>query len=157
VLASAAHAAAPPVPGFASFTAIGDVSNYTNPDVWEHHSVDVTAWVAGASNAQLSFDFANDPVAPGAPSTHAATDAHLYFASDSGSYFLNFKFFRPLDEPFANASSHLQHPRPDRLRSPHPHAHARGARARDLGTDAGRSRWLGRADASTRGGAMLST
>jgi len=107
-LASAAHAAVPPVPGFPSFAAIGDVSNYTNPGVWEHHGVDVTAWVAGASSAQLSFDFANDLEGTGSTSTNAPTNAHLYFASDSGSYFLNFEYFRPLDDPFANSSSHLR-------------------------------------------------
>ncbi len=106
-LASAAHAA-PPVPGFPSFAAIGDVSNYTNPGVWEHHGVDVTAWVAGASNAQLSFDFANDLEGTGSTATNAPTNAHLYFASDSGAYFLNFEYFRPLDDPFANSSSHLR-------------------------------------------------
>ena len=104
-LASAAHAA---VPSFSSFAAIGDVSNYTNPGVWEHHGVDVTAWVAGASNAQLSFDFANDLEGTGSTATNAPTNAHLYFASDSGSYFLNFEYFRPLDDPFANSSSHLR-------------------------------------------------
>ncbi len=104
-LASAAHAAVPPL---ASFAAIGDVSNYTNPGVWEHHGVDVTAWVAGASNAQLSFDFANDLEGTGSTATNAPTNAHLYFASDSGSYFLNFEYFRPLDDPFANSSSHLR-------------------------------------------------
>lgn len=104
-LASAAHAA---VPSFSSFAAIGDVSNYTNPGVWEHHGVDVTAWVAGASNAQLSFDFANDLEGTGSTATNAPTNAHLYFASDSGSYFLNFEYFRPLEDPFANSSSHLR-------------------------------------------------
>lgn len=106
-LASAAHGA-PPVPGFASFAAIGDVSNDTNPGVWEHHGVDVTAWVAGASNAQLGFDFANDLEGTGSTATNVPTNAHLYFASDNGAYFLNFEYFRPLDDPFANSSSHLR-------------------------------------------------
>ena len=54
-LASAAHAA-PPVPGFPSFAAIGDVSNYTNPGVWEHHGVDVAAaWFAGANDSSMTM------------------------------------------------------------------------------------------------------
>ena len=89
-LASVAHAG---LPSFASFTSIGDVSNYTNPGVWEHHAVDVTSLVAGATNAQLSFNFANDLQGTGSTSTNNPTNAHLYFASDSAGYYLNFEFF----------------------------------------------------------------
>lgn len=71
-LASAAHAA-PPVPGLPSFAAIGDVSNAANQGGWEHHGVDGTTWVTGASNAQLGFDFANDLEGTGSTATHAPT------------------------------------------------------------------------------------
>ncbi len=104
-LASAAQAALPP---FASFTAIGNVSNYSYPETWQHHSIDVTSLVAGAANAQLSFDFTNTQFLPGTAYTPAGTNAHLYFASDSGGYYLNFEFFRPLNDIFANSSSHLR-------------------------------------------------
>lgn len=89
-IASAAHAA---LPSFASFTSIGSVSNYTNPGVWEHHAIDVTSLVAGATNAQLSFNFANDLQGTGSTSTDNPTNAQLYFASDSAGYYLNFEFF----------------------------------------------------------------
>src|SRR4051812_22036155 len=85
-LASTANAAPP----FSSFVAIGDVSNYTNPGVWEHHQIDVTALVSGAANAQLSFDFANDLAGTGSTSTNLPTNAHLYFGSDGSGYYLNF-------------------------------------------------------------------
>ena len=104
-LASAASAATPP---FASFTQISNVSNYTNPGVWQHHTLDVTSLIGGALNAQLSFDFANDLEGTGSTATNAPTNAHLYFASSGGDHYLNFEYFRPLDEPFANSSSHLR-------------------------------------------------
>jgi len=105
--ASAASAAPP----FSSFVPIGDVSNYTYPGVWEHHQIDVTALVSGAISAQLSFDFANDLAGTGSTSTNLPTNAHLYFASDSAGYYLNFEyFFVPAtpSAPFGNASSHLR-------------------------------------------------
>jgi len=104
-LASAASAATPP---FASFTQISNVSNYTNPGVWQHHTLDVTSLIGGVLNAQLSFDFANDLEGTGSTATNAPTNAHLYFASSDGDHYLNFEYFRPLDEPFANSSSHLR-------------------------------------------------
>ena len=107
-LASAVHAALPP---FASFSAIGNVSDYTNPGVWENHLVDVTALIDGASNAQLSFGFANDLPGTGSTSTNSPTNAHLWFAAQDGSYYLNFEyFFVPATdtEPFGNSSAHLR-------------------------------------------------
>jgi hypothetical protein len=104
-LASAAQAALPP---FASFTAIGNASNYSYPETWQHHTIDVTALLPGAVSAQLNFDFTNTQFVPGTTYTPAGTNAHLYFASDSGGHYLNFEFFRPLDDLFANSSSHLR-------------------------------------------------
>jgi PEP-CTERM motif len=104
-MASAARAALPP---FASFTAIGNVSNYSYPETWEHHTLDVTSLLPGAASAQLSFDFTNTQFVPGTTYTPAGTNAHLYFASDSAGYYLNFEFFRPLNDIFANSSSHLR-------------------------------------------------
>ena len=89
-LAASAHAAPPP---FASFTAIGNASNYSSPGVWEHNQMNVTAFVAGASSATLSFDIANDLPGTGSTSTNLPTNAHLYFASEAGSYFMNFEYF----------------------------------------------------------------
>jgi len=106
-LASVASAAPP----FSAFVSIGDVSNYSNPGVWEHHQIDVTALVSGAANAQLSFDFANDLAGTGSTSTNLPTNAHLYFASDSAGYYLNFEyFFVPATPtvPFGNSSAHLR-------------------------------------------------
>ena len=60
-LASAASAATPP---FANFTQISDVFNFTNPGVWEHHTLDVTGLVAGAAKCgeQASPDSAGGAV-----------------------------------------------------------------------------------------------
>jgi hypothetical protein len=105
---ASAASAAPPL---SSFVPIGDVSNYSNPGVWEHHQIDVTALVSGAIDAQLSFDFANDLAGTGSTSTNLPTNAHLYFAGDSAGFYLNFEyFFVPATPtaPFGNASSHLR-------------------------------------------------
>jgi len=90
VLALSAHAALPPL---ASFNAIGNASNYSNPGVWQHGEVNVSAFVAGASSAMLSFDIANDLPGTGSTSTNLPTNAHLYFAADDGSYYMNFEYF----------------------------------------------------------------
>ena len=107
-LAASAHAAPPP---FGSFTAVGNASNDSNPGVWEHSQVDVTSFVAGASSAVLSFDIANDLPGTGSTSTNLPTNAHLYFASDAGSYFMNFKYFLigEFGTPtYGNSSAHFR-------------------------------------------------
>lgn len=108
VLASAASATTPPP---ASFTAFGDAANYSNPAVWEHHQIDITALVAGASSAQLAFDFSNDQPGTGSTSTNAPTNAHLAFASDSSGYYLNFEYFfmgATSTAPAGTSSAHLR-------------------------------------------------
>lgn len=98
-------------PPFASFTAIGDVSNYTNPGVWEYHQIDISALVGGAAKAVLSFDFANDLAGTGSTSTNLPTNAHLYFAADSAAYYLNFEYFMvpaTATEAKGNASAHMR-------------------------------------------------
>ena len=108
LFATAAQAATPP---FASFSAIGNASNYSNPGVWEHSQFDVTAFVAGASSAMLSFDIANDLPGTGSTSTNLPTNAHLYFASDAGSYFMNFEYFLVGEfgtPTYGNSSAHFR-------------------------------------------------
>ena len=104
-LASAASAATPP---FANFTQISDVFNFTNPGVWEHHTLDVTGLVAGAANAQLSFDLANDLPGTNSASTGHKANSHLYFASSGAAYYMNFEFFWPASEPLSNSSVHFR-------------------------------------------------
>lgn len=99
-------AGAMPLP--ASFAALPDVGNYTNPGVWEHHALDVSTLVAGAGMAQLSFDLANDLPGTGSTATNARTNAHLGFASDLAAYYLHFDYFRPVTDIFANSSAHLR-------------------------------------------------
>ena len=89
-IASAAQAALPP---FASFTLIGAVENHCDPAVWQHHQIDVSALLGGASNAQLSFDLSNDQPGTGSTATNLPTNAHLYFAADAAGYYLNFEYF----------------------------------------------------------------
>jgi len=101
-----ALADATPLP--ASYTALPDVGNYSNPGVWQHHALDVSSLVAGASVAQLSFDLANDLEGTGSTATNARTNAHLGFASDAAAYYLHFDYFRPLADILANSSAHLR-------------------------------------------------
>nr|WP_316641117.1 PEP-CTERM sorting domain-containing protein [uncultured Roseateles sp.] len=95
------------LPDFASFSALGDVANTSNPGVWESHQLDVTAFVAGATHAELSFDLAND--LPGSNSTaiNAPTKAHLYFAAEAGQFFMNFEYFADQIQP-AYSSAHFR-------------------------------------------------
>jgi len=95
-----------PLPPFSDFQFIGDTSNYTNPGVWEAKQLDITGFVPAASNALLTFDVAND--VPGAPSTslNQPTNAHLYFASTGGDFFLNFEYF--FVPPDATSSVHFR-------------------------------------------------
>jgi hypothetical protein len=107
----ALSALAATIPPFSAFQLIGDTSNYTNPGLWEARRIDITSFVAGASSAVLTFDVAND--LPGAPSTavNQPTTAHLYLASSSGQYFLNFEwFFVPAsaNSPAGTASVHFR-------------------------------------------------
>ncbi len=101
-----ALAGATPLP--ASYTALPDLGNYSNPGAWEHHALDVSSLVAGASVAQLSFDLANDLEGTGSTATNARTNAHLGFASDAAAYYLHFDYFRPLADILANSSAHLR-------------------------------------------------
>ena len=107
-LVVAAHASPPPA---ASFSAIGNASNYSNPGAWEHDQVDVTSFVAGASSAVLSFDIANDLPGTGSTSTNLPTNAHLYFAVDGGVYYLNFEYFLVGEfgtPTYGNSSAHFR-------------------------------------------------
>ena len=107
-LAASAQAALPPP---ASFTAIGNASNYSNPGVWEHNQMNVTSYVAGASNAVLSFDIANDLAGTGSTSTNLPTNAHLFFASDAGNYYMNFEYFLVGEfgtPSYGNSSAHFR-------------------------------------------------
>jgi len=108
VLVAPVHAAPPP---FASFSAIGNASNYTSPGVWQYGQVDITALVTGASSAVLGFDIANDLGGTGSTSTNLPTNAHLYFASDNGSHYMNFEWFLVGDfgtPQYGNSSAHFR-------------------------------------------------
>ena len=115
LLAAAAVAAwvwpAAAAPAQGAFISIGNASNTTNPGVWEHHQVDVSALVAGASSATLAFDLANDLAGTGSTSTNLPTNAHLSFAQDASAFYFAFEYFLvPAGNgfPFGNASAHFR-------------------------------------------------
>ena len=72
------------------YTAIGQVSNNTNPSEWTRHEFDVTALIVGASNAVVSFDLRND----GPPFTPDNTISDVSFGVDTESpdYFLHLEY-----------------------------------------------------------------
>ena len=109
-LATAAHAGSP-IPPEASFVAIGNTSNDSNPGQWEHRQMDVSAFVDGAAGAVLSFDVANDLPGTGSTATNLPTNAHLSFAQADGHYFLNFEYYlvgEPGTPEWGDSSVHLR-------------------------------------------------
>lgn len=99
------------IPDFSAFQFIGDTSNYTNPGVWEAKQLSITPFVPGASDALLTFEVANDLPGSTSAAMNMPTNAHLYFASDAGEFFLNFEwFFVPASAtaPAGNSSVHFR-------------------------------------------------
>ncbi|MBL8702076.1 MAG: hypothetical protein JNK67_27075 [Alphaproteobacteria bacterium] len=77
--------AATPAAGTIAWTPLGTVANASDPSVWELEVFDVTALIAGAGSAVLSFELRND--APAALYTASATVTAVEFGVEGADYF----------------------------------------------------------------------
>lgn len=89
-VAFAAAAAPLPAAAIIVWTPLGTATNASDPSVWELESFDVTALIAGAGSAVLSFELRND--APAALYTASSTVTAVEFGIDGADYFARFAY-----------------------------------------------------------------
>lgn len=69
-----------------TWTTLGEVSNNSDPSIWEPESFDVTALIGGSTAATLRFDLRNDWNSPG------LTVSRVELGIDGSNYFARFSY-----------------------------------------------------------------
>ena len=68
------------------YSSLGDVTNDSNPSIWENFNFDITSLISGASSAQLSFGLRNDY------NSSSSTTSEVFFGVENSDYFVNFAY-----------------------------------------------------------------